>query len=1521
MAKYNVTNGNQPKNQRNTPNHNQNMPNQSQMANQLSKISESSTSSSSALSGGDEYNFGWKSESPIHSTSASPSEAITGAPEHIGTGKLDTRFSTSTGHTIGRDTTELPENSPSENVGQSYYRNRQSSKKTNTPNSSRNHGSNSDSVKIGRNASTQSGAESSNLSNITKVGRNAYSQSREATTKGHGSVSSYIDENSAANRYGESSPISSKAPSEFHAVEQHESSFVNTANEHSPSAALHKGTSKHYTGNNAGSHLNNNTLELKSKAIDSGFPRSTSKPSATKAPTDIRGIESSLTRYNIDVRGMSVSDINRALSSGYIGSKKISDNADIQKALTELRNLKSQSGNPNPLSQIGNGNLTRGFLNTKTTAAKSGSELTDTLTSNTSRMRYISENGIIKVGKNRGLNDRHVENALKTKISKRWRSRESALVPDKSIKAVDKTLRGKKTASQALLATTGKGVNAGEAFSQGPGVNALKTIKNGALVQNSNSVLSRTLGRTRIGRNIQKVAALPLQAIVNQKNILTRISNLTIGGKISNTLLSGGLSKIFIGGSAFSLPWEIIFFPLIIVILASAIAMNANVGTFLSGNSATDKYFELEDMSDNESFSVQHGINATYEKQVSYEHNLSEFEYSHEGGTYIKYDDEVMVEDSYKEGMPDPNWTLVYDSLLTDIVTKKEQFNELYKHSKERQTVNISEDVDEVDESTKYLGTAVRGDDKDEKITKALAAGESAEPVGSDKWNHDQYVGYNLENYWGPINKNFKYSPNSGITNPEVENLSSAKESDGWVVIRDIEYEPNKVTIDEFGNKKTTEVICPVCKDHIKIRKEGIKVQVNLYGTGGLLGDASGVDFTYGDGSPIAGHWGDYKYPTAGNSKSGIPCEKYNGGYTTCKLLDEDDNDFVAIDTKSEAYKNRSQDLTYYETVYSYFGMQQTQFKSEGPSELHAMSEEERKLTYEGALEDVMVNHESYLKYGLYPKKAQAMEDDNIAVGIASNNNPDKPKHLEDDESQLAKLNYDATTETRAARKRAQLELLETTGKELQQRKYNVTKFYNGINAVSLGMTNNAPECDVFYQYLDEQMLKSVCHKMLSKNDPDAIKCDLCEKSGRETDCFKLKTNMSSTNLNDYNDPYSVRVSSNDGVGIPDVIMKEDAEDKMSAKKQTTYGASGRSKLAVWFKLNTSNIETINPPTDNKIKRPVCNSTGKKWNDGEQQYVYIPYTIFARGTLNVWYEHTGIQDLIYIVNNEDAFSTDMLHLASNHDPKMLNLEKDGKQYDAFAETDMDKIYWYWREKDKKGKGNWEGFWQKGPDPEHPDNDYKASPMSEYQQTALAYYELTPEDWDLVMDGIWFPTEKILDGKLLDGTINLKDKYDYYHSFNNASYEDYADLIANIDDATVKTFIDSALSMLGWTYTMGEKRMSDGYSDCSSLVARAAAAAGLTNLNKVAADQWKTAVDNGVASKNVSLQNLAPGTILYYAYKDSKTGEYNNRYDHVSHTAIYIGNGKVVHASSARGEVTVKNVSSSGLVGVAYWFGK
>lgn len=112
----------------------------------------------------------------------------------------------------------------------------------------------------------------------------------------------------------------------------------------------------------------------------------------------------------------------------------------------------------------------------------------------------------------------------------------------------------------------------------------------------------------------------------------------------------------------------------------------------------------------------------------------------------------------------------------------------------------------------------------------------------------------------------------------------------------------------------------------------------------------------------------------------------------------------------------------------------------------------------------------------------------------------------------------------------------------------------------------------------------------------------------------------------------------------------------------------------------------------------------------------------------------------------------------------------------------------------------------------------------------------------------------------------------------------------------------AMTKIGCHYSQ-DLRMSNGYYDCSSLVLRLYKEVGL-NLPNVASTQGQYCYKNAMI---INKKDLKPGDLIFYSYEDN--GEFRN----ISHVAIYVGDGKMVHAANPRRGVVLDPLRTNSVV--------
>jgi cell wall-associated NlpC family hydrolase len=119
----------------------------------------------------------------------------------------------------------------------------------------------------------------------------------------------------------------------------------------------------------------------------------------------------------------------------------------------------------------------------------------------------------------------------------------------------------------------------------------------------------------------------------------------------------------------------------------------------------------------------------------------------------------------------------------------------------------------------------------------------------------------------------------------------------------------------------------------------------------------------------------------------------------------------------------------------------------------------------------------------------------------------------------------------------------------------------------------------------------------------------------------------------------------------------------------------------------------------------------------------------------------------------------------------------------------------------------------------------------------------------------------------------------------------------------------ALTKVGCKYSQ-EKRMSEGYYDCSSLVYRLYQEAGLV-LKETASTQGE---DCYKKAQIINQKDLQPGDLIFYSYEE------NGQFRNISHVAIYVGDGKMVHAANSNRGVVLDSLRTGSVVFYARPYG-
>ena len=112
----------------------------------------------------------------------------------------------------------------------------------------------------------------------------------------------------------------------------------------------------------------------------------------------------------------------------------------------------------------------------------------------------------------------------------------------------------------------------------------------------------------------------------------------------------------------------------------------------------------------------------------------------------------------------------------------------------------------------------------------------------------------------------------------------------------------------------------------------------------------------------------------------------------------------------------------------------------------------------------------------------------------------------------------------------------------------------------------------------------------------------------------------------------------------------------------------------------------------------------------------------------------------------------------------------------------------------------------------------------------------------------------------------------------------------------------AMTKIGCRYDQ-DRRYEEGYYDCSSLVQRLYKEVGI-ELPATASEQSKYCYQNAML---INKKDLKPGDLIFYSYED------NGQFRNISHVAIYVGNGKMVHAANPERGVVLDSLRDGSVV--------
>lgn len=161
-------------------------------------------------------------------------------------------------------------------------------------------------------------------------------------------------------------------------------------------------------------------------------------------------------------------------------------------------------------------------------------------------------------------------------------------------------------------------------------------------------------------------------------------------------------------------------------------------------------------------------------------------------------------------------------------------------------------------------------------------------------------------------------------------------------------------------------------------------------------------------------------------------------------------------------------------------------------------------------------------------------------------------------------------------------------------------------------------------------------------------------------------------------------------------------------------------------------------------------------------------------------------------------------------------------------------------------------------------------------------------------------------------LTYKDFMEKRENERKALTAEQKDVLEQLMSADASTFYGSgtigaqvaqmAMTKVGCGYSQ-DRRMQEGWYDCSSLVYRLYKEAGI-NLPYVASTQGQYCYKKAMI---INKKDLQPGDLIFYSYEE------NGKFRNISHVAIYIGDGKMVHAANPRRGVVLDPLRTGSVV--------
>ncbi|WP_410498766.1 C40 family peptidase [Chitinibacter sp. S2-10] len=126
-----------------------------------------------------------------------------------------------------------------------------------------------------------------------------------------------------------------------------------------------------------------------------------------------------------------------------------------------------------------------------------------------------------------------------------------------------------------------------------------------------------------------------------------------------------------------------------------------------------------------------------------------------------------------------------------------------------------------------------------------------------------------------------------------------------------------------------------------------------------------------------------------------------------------------------------------------------------------------------------------------------------------------------------------------------------------------------------------------------------------------------------------------------------------------------------------------------------------------------------------------------------------------------------------------------------------------------------------------------------------------------------------------------------------SFSSQAAITQNMEsDAGAREVIMVALGLLDIGYRLGGSQPEEGL-DCSGLVK-------YVYKNAVQLDLPRTSIEMALATRPIEKSDLKPGDLVFF----------NTQGRPYSHVGIYLGNGRFIHAPSAKGKVRIESINNS-----------